>query len=217
MRRMDRSRVLALLAVAVLGSSAVGSLAGAPSAHADSIGLPEACPPGSQGSSSHAGSWCVPWECWGIGECEAEEHGGRPAHCQALRVCTEARAIFQGSPSGMAYGPPQPPLEIDMVVETCAPDGACDGTGDRAPTAGSLREGSRTCTVRRLCVVDTLPALVDRGRPRTGALAASPPSAPGAPPIASSGWGCRIDGARTAAPWPALVALLAVVVVRRRA
>lgn len=173
-------------ALAVVSTLSMSLALGSPVAHADAIGLSSACPPGSYGDARHAGSWCVAAAC--TDACGAE---GASERCETRRVCTETRSVFAGSPAAAGlFGDPGNE-DVEMVVEICAADASCDGTGDRAPTAGTLREGSRGCALRSVCVPDALPPFasrLDRSPVPEARAAEATPSA--ASPEPAAGCGC---------------------------
>src|SRR5690242_820523 len=95
---------------------------------ADAIAGPPACPPGAVARSSHAGQWCEPAPCASDADCS--EAGGS---CQEWRVCTR---VFSITPGGLRPRP-APPEDTTLVVGTCAPSAACNGTEEPPPqTAG---------------------------------------------------------------------------------
>ncbi len=177
-------------------------------AHADAVGLSDACPPGSDGEVRHVGSWCRVAACT-----EGCDSADLPRRCEPRRVCTEERSVWAGSPAAAAmFGDPGEET-IVMVVETCAAEETCDGSGDRAPTAGTLIEGSQRCEVQRVCVPEPLPALSSRLSPEAPEVPDVPATEP-APSADPSGCGCRAS--TRVALHPAWLALLIGLAIRRR-
>jgi len=172
-------------------------------AHADAISGPPACPPGTRGQSWHSGQWCAPATCTDDAAC------GPSATCRPWRVCTRDSDV---EPGGLRPHP-APPVRMQLVVGTCDPASKCRGDEEPPPPlVGKLLEGPPQCRDDRHCVASDLPALP----PRTADVPPAPttptsPPAPGSPPVAPRpGCGCTTDGT------PALPALLALLLIRRR-
>lgn len=105
-RTVGRMNVLALLFAASL-------------AHADAVGPdPTGCPPGSRGTSSHAGEWCEPTECDTRAECAEGER------CETQGLCIEV----QTRECGGNRPDTAEPCFFDMRIAhgTCRDDDDCD-------------------------------------------------------------------------------------------
>lgn len=181
----------------------VGVIMGAamPAARADAISPPPACPPGSQGRSSHAGEWCEPAACQSDSDCS--KLGGS---CRPWRVCTRAAKAQHGGLRGFD----RPPMDVTLAVGSCAPDEACRGDEEPPPpTIGSWAEGPPVCTNATYCVPASLPPLPTAAGPSSAAPSGSADAGGCAPPPAGRPRGC---GCRVGAPTDPLVGLGALVV-----
>lgn len=171
--------------------AAVALLSFGPRANADVIGLEDPCPPGSSPRNAHVGTWCIPAECSADDDCEAQY--GQPHRCEERRLCTELRDIRTWG--GNLLGPEPEPERARIVLESCAPNDGCDGTGDVAPTAGDVVEGSRSCATQRVCTPVPWPSFADRGREVTAPepeTAAARAPVRGTAPSTGHGCGCRV-------------------------
>ncbi len=158
---MGSSRLLAMGLSAAL-------LAGAATAQADSIPPPPACPPGSRGSSSHAGELCLPAPCTTDGDCKRPD-----TRCRPWRVCTRTYAVPPGGRRVNA-----PPRDLDLVVGSCAPDKACTGAEEPPPpTAGSPKPDPVRCSEATYCIPTGLPPLPTAG-PKKDPAAENEPDLP---------------------------------------
>jgi hypothetical protein len=100
-------------------------------AHADAIGPdPTDCSPGSVGTSSHCGSYCVPTSC----DPSAPDCGTAQA-CQPVGICIEKRQQPQ-SCGDVPEGTPM--VEVDVAHGACSSDGDC--------------ESGQTCSIAPRCV-----------------------------------------------------------------
>jgi hypothetical protein len=95
-------------------------------AHADAVGpLPEDCPSGSIGASSHAGNWCTPWLCEER-DCEL----GTTCENTGLCVLEEERECggqTSGEPCTFTYREAFGPCETDDDCDQgrCVTDDYC--------------------------------------------------------------------------------------------
>lgn len=175
-------------------------------ARADAIAGPPACPPGARGASAHEGEWCEPWPCTSDAECE----GGR---CVRWRVCTRVASV---TPGGLRARP-VPPEPRTLVVGTCDPARACDGTEEPPPPVVGTFEGAAppACDDARYCVPAALPPLPAGPTPPAASESPAPSaSAPTPPATAPRNCGCRVAGSPARAPWAFLA--VALVLWRRR-
>lgn len=111
---------------------------------ADAIMGPMPCPPGARGRASHAGTWCEPHTCTTDDQC------GAAAKCREWRVCTRLSDVM---PGGLRAEPVES-VRMTLVVDTCAPEAACNGEGQAAGLIGTLVEGAPECLVGKHCVGD---------------------------------------------------------------
>lgn len=113
------------------------------------------CPPGSRYVSP---GWCELDPCTSG---RALRRDDRTYRCRPLRVCTETRETQTLGPFLLSVMVER----TSMVVATCEVDEGCDGTEDRAHTAGRYVRGSRSCADMRVWVADPLPSLSTREPP----------------------------------------------------
>ena len=121
---------------------------GNPEARGDAIAPAPACPPGSQGQSSHAGQWCAPAPCKADSDCKVEG-----VNCRRWRVCVRETTV--------SHNRRRPTLrQQDVVVGTCPPGKACKGDEEPPPPqVGTLKEGAPRCSTGEYCVPASLPPL----------------------------------------------------------
>jgi hypothetical protein len=138
-------------------------------AHADAVfTLP--CPDGAREATSHAGPRCDPWTCTSDADCD----GGRV--CRPLRVCTQVHSVRAAGRAAF-HDPPPPPIDVELVLTSCAPDARCDGSETpRAPTVGTPT-GAPRCVVASYCARPALPSLA------TAPVAPTPPATTVSPPV----------------------------------
>ena len=169
-------------------------------AQADALPPPPACPPGSQGTTSHAGPRCVPAPCDSDEDCK--EVGGS---CRDWRVCTRSTKV---GPHRRRRG--APPTYHEIVVGTCPPADKCKGDEEPPPpTVGKLIDVPPSCSERKFCVPASLPPLP--------APTASAKRGPGGKRSRLGACGCRL-GSKSGADssgWLSAFGLLALVLRRK--
>ena len=175
--RSTRMRTLHVLIdhplfVGVVVACVVALVVSHPTARADAIEGPPACPPGTVGRSAHEGRWCVPSPC-------VDDSGCRDgAVCRPWRVCAQTAMV---TPGGLRPVEP-PPEPRELAVASCAVEEGCDGTTEPPPpTVGSLG-GSPSCTDGHYCIPPQLPPL-----PALASPAVEPTASPSAGPSALGG------------------------------
>jgi hypothetical protein len=189
---------------------------------ADAIDPPPACPPGTRGRTSHAGQWCEAQPCAVDADCAPRNAVDRilqpgPSRCRPWRVCVRTADVARGGDYGNA-----PHHAEDLVVGSCDPSAACDGTErPQPPTHGTFRPGAPVCTVASYRVPDTPPPLPPRApgasahaQPSVASAHAQPSGATDPAPPASAG--CAITTARRSSIVVALLSIALALVARRR-
>ena len=177
-------------------------------ARADAIEGPPACPEGSRGASSHAGTWCEPAPCTSDAAC------GEGQRCVPWRVCTRVSDVQPGGRGGYD----RPPVERTLVVGSCPRERACRGDEEPPPPiAGTLRPGAAACTDATFCVPQVLAELPPRSAGASGDRSGSSGSSGGGVRGLLGGCGCHSTAPGRTAAWSlTLAAVAAALVLRRR-
>lgn len=144
-----RGLFVGLTAVALMSSSL---------ARADALPPPQACPPGTQGWSSHSGTGCNARTCQTDSHCDSRYE--EPATCQQWRVCSvvqEERVYRRRAPADSEPAT----RSVRYVVGTCDPSEACTGL-EESPPGGRSRQldpADVECVEALHCVPTALPDL----------------------------------------------------------
>jgi hypothetical protein len=103
-----------MLTTSLVVVAALAWLLATPAAQADVVEPPpDDCPAGTEGSSSHCGSYCWPQICVDSSDCT----GGKT--CQALALCLEQTEC------GSHWDPDAAPVIINKASRSCASGAAC--------------------------------------------------------------------------------------------
>jgi hypothetical protein len=143
-------RLFRLLIAVGLMSSSVG--------WADALPPPQACPPGTQGWSSHNGMGCNARTCQTDSDCDSRYE--EPATCEQWRVCSVTREERVHRRRAPVDSEPVTRSQ-SYVVGTCDPNDGCTGL-EEAPPGGrswNLDPADVECIEALHCVPESLPDL----------------------------------------------------------